>query len=151
MADITFYILNEKDKDKAWLIEQKVLSLCQEYAKQGATLFINCQTIEQAELIDELLFQLPAEDFISHHLSTESPFHGNAVEIGLFNSYPRGRRNIFINLAENAPNFAPSFRQVIDFVPCDDTGKQQARTRYQIYRQAGHQLHTFALDTPFHT
>ncbi len=151
MAQITFYILNEKDKDKAELIEQKAVSLCQDYAKQGATLFIGCQTLEQAELIDELLFQLPAEDFVSHHLFTESPFHANAVEIGLFNSYPRGRRNIFINLADNAPNFAPSFAQVIDFVPCDDTRKQQARMRYQIYRQAGHQLHTLALDTSSHT
>ncbi|NVP00869.1 DNA polymerase III subunit chi, partial [Photobacterium damselae subsp. damselae] len=74
---------------------------------------------------------------------------GAPVEIGWGQLRHSGRRNVLINLAKNAPNFAVTFVQVVDFVPCDEKLKQLARERYKIYRLAGIQLTTAnAVDTP---
>jgi DNA polymerase-3 subunit chi len=49
-------------------------------------------------------------------------------------------------LAENNTTFANKFNEVVDFVPCEEKAKQQARERYKIYRQAGYQLQTVAIE-----
>jgi DNA polymerase-3 subunit chi len=38
------------------------------------------------------------------------------------------------------PNFANQFSHIVDFVPADNTLKQQARERYKMYRQLGFQV-----------
>ena len=60
------------------------------------------------------------------------------VEIGY--QPPKRRYARLINLATATPLFAGHFAQVVDFVPTDETQKQQARERYKHYRQAGHTL-----------
>ena len=156
MTVVTFYLVDDTspqtvEVDQTARIYQKVIQLCCNYQQQDARIFIFSENKTQAEQLDEYLWQLPLDNFISHHLIGESHFHANTVEIGWAGTRPQSRRNILINLTQDVPNFAPSFAQVIDFVPCDDTLKQRARERYQIYRQAGHQLHTLAIDTPSNT
>lgn len=99
-------------------------------------LYLFCDDEAQALRLDELLWQLPPERFVPHQLQGES---GQApVEIG--HQPPRRRYARLINLAKQTPLFAGHFAQVVDFVPTDETQKQQARERYKHYRQAGHTL-----------
>jgi DNA polymerase-3 subunit chi len=44
---------------------------------------------------------------------------------------------VLINLADQVPDFARRFNQIIEFVPAEPTLKAQARERYKQYRQAG--------------
>ena len=78
----------------------------------------------------------------THNLIGEGPRGGSPVEIGWPGLRYSGHRAVLINLAEIVANFAVSFAQVVDFVPCDETLKQQARERYKAYRLAGIQITT---------
>lgn len=147
MAQITFYHLPDDTTHIQIQLQEQAIQFCNQYAQQGARLFIHCADQAQAEQIDERIWQQPPAQFIAHHLIGETGFHANQIEIGWFGKRPQSKRDILINLAAEAPNFAPSFTQVIDFIPYDETLKQYARVRYQIYRQAGHQLEVLALDT----
>ncbi|XMR34886.1 DNA polymerase III subunit chi [Escherichia coli] len=100
-------------------------------------IYLLCDDQAQALRLDELLWQLPPERFVPHQLQGES---GMApVEIG-YQPPKRRYAPASINLATATPLFAGHFAQVVDFVPTDETQKQQARERYKHYRQAGHTL-----------
>lgn len=99
----------------------------------------------QAHQLDERLWQREPHDFIPHNLITEATGAGSPVEIGWVPHRHHGHRSVLINLSDHAPNFAVTFSQVIDFVPCDDALKPLARVRYQSYRQMGIQLQTASL------
>jgi DNA polymerase-3 subunit chi len=103
-----------------------------------------CDNQNDAEQIDERLWQLPTEQFVPHNLLGDGPKGGATVEI-TWELPSRSNRTVLINLAAEAPSFGGQFRQIFDFVPVEENLKQQARNRYKSYRVNG-----IALDTkPF--
>ncbi len=150
MATATFYLLDEKsEQDTQQQMLDMTLALIQSRAATGQRLFIRAADRDMAFAIDEALWQLPPEQFVPHNLTGEGGRSATAVEIGWPGIRHGGYRNILINLAQDVANFAPSFAQVIDFVPCDEGLKQQARDRYKAYRNQGMQMTTLAIgDTP---
>ena len=93
------------------------------------------QTQEQAEQLDEMLWQQDPHSFVPHGLSDEATVTQAPVEIGT--GMPKRSRQVLINLADSIPAFANRFAQIIDFVPADESQKQQARDRYKQYRALG--------------
>ncbi|PKF50371.1 DNA polymerase III subunit chi [Enterovibrio nigricans] len=146
MALATFYILDEKHAEPQQQMLEKVSLLAGQYSQQGMKVFIAAESKPQAEAIDELLWQRSPDHFVPHNLIGEGPRGGTQVEIGWPGVRPAGHRNVLINLAQEAAIFAPSFAQVVDFVPCEETLKQQARERYKTYRMAGRQMRTLAIE-----
>ena len=138
MSQGCFYLLPATDNPG--FLEQLVCQLTTDYYRQGQGVFIYTQDQTQAEALDEQLWQQPADSFVAHNLLGEGPRQGSPVIISW--QSPQQKRPILINLAAQAPAFAGRFNQVIDFVPADDAGKQQARERFKIYRQAGVALST---------
>ncbi|CZF83892.1 DNA polymerase III subunit chi [Grimontia celer] len=142
----TFYILDESQDEPTQQMLEKVSQLSALFCQQGMKTFIMAEDKNQAEAIDELLFQQTAEHFVPHNLVGEGPRGGAQVEIGWPGVRHAGHRQVLINLAQEAATFAPSFAQVVDFVPCEEAPKQQARERYKIYRMAGRQMRTLAIE-----
>ncbi|MEZ8027228.1 DNA polymerase III subunit chi [Enterovibrio norvegicus] len=146
MALATFYLLDESDTQPQQSMLDKICQLSALYSQQGMKVYISANDKPQAEKVDEQLWQLSPDQFVPHNLVGEGPRGGAQVEIGWAGVRPSGHRNVLINLAEEAATFAPSFAQVVDFVPCEEALKQQARERYKIYRMAGRQMRTLAMN-----
>ena len=149
MSQGCFYLLPEpqalKSDSQTLRSDQQALikSVCElttDFYRQGLGVFIHAQDKLQAELLDEALWQQPADGFIAHNLQGEGPPQGAQVVIGW--QPPQHGRAVLINLAPLAPDFARRFSQLVDFVPSDDEGKQAARERFKVYRQAGFTLIT---------
>lgn len=138
----TFYLLNQDSPSLCYLALCRLLS---EQYRQGLRIFVLAQDKTAAESIDELLWQLDADQFVPHCLVGEDDKHSSAVEIGWQGSHFSGSRQLLINLTENVANFAPSFAQVVDFVPYDEALKQKARDRYRIYSMAGRTIRTLPM------
>ncbi|GGB36840.1 DNA polymerase III subunit chi [Oceanisphaera marina] len=138
MSQGCFYLLPEAAGPEA--LEQWVCQLTTDCYRQGLGVFIHARDQAQAEALDERLWQQPADGFVAHNLQGEGPRQGAQVMIGW--QAPQSGRAVLINLAPVAPDFARRFKQLIDFVPSDDEGKQQARERFKAYRQAGFTLTT---------
>ena len=151
MPHVTFYLLPD---DTATTSLNNGLSLsvavlaCQLTTarfRQNQTLFLLAQTQEQAEQLDEMLWQQDPNSFVPHGLSDEATVTQAPVEIGT--GMPKRSRQVLINLADSIPAFANRFAQIIDFVPADESQKQQARDRYKQYRALGFTLETVPAPT----
>ncbi len=150
MTHATFYIIDDKQEsaDSHFQCHFACHLAAMSY-RQGNNVYLLAANKQQAEQIDEYLWQQDPDSFVPHNLVGEGPNGGSPVEIGWSTLRHTGRRATLINLAENAPNFAVSFPQVVDFVPCDEKLKQLARERYKAYRLAGIQITTAtATETP---
>lgn len=149
MNTATFYIIQEKSHQSSQAgFEEYVLFLIDHFFQQGAKLYINTTDRQQAEHWDDLLWQRPTDQFLPHHLIGEGPKNGTAIEIGYSQLKPSWNRQLVINVTNDTTNFAGTFAQVVDFVPCDEKAKKLARERYKIYRQAGYQLQTIDIKHP---
>ena len=142
MPAVTFYLLPEHTAGEGTLpVSQLACDLAARFFRQKQKVFIYCEHQNQAEEVDELLWQRPVDGFIPHNLAGEGPEGGAPVEIA-WQAPATRNRTVCINLHRQCPDFARQFRTLIDFVPAQDQLKQQARERYKHYRSAG-----FFLDT----
>ncbi|RUO30054.1 DNA polymerase III subunit chi [Aliidiomarina sedimenti] len=139
MAHARFYLLDSIGDDNL------LPFVCQQVSdafRQGRRVLVMASDKNQAEAIDELLWQLPAQAFVPHSLTGEGPPSGCPVEV----SWPAASQGkpwpLLINLSQQVPSVAQRAQQVIDFVPQDDTARALARERYKQYRQFGIALHT---------
>lgn len=141
MTSVCFYLLDDLATSD-WL--PFVCQLIAEQADQRRRLAVRAQSREQAEALDELLWQRPPDSFIPHNLVGEGPAQGTPVLLGW--SQPlhqyQGRRQVLINLRADLPERPEQFQHIIDFVPVSKTERNQARDRYRNYRQQGMSLET---------
>ena len=108
------------------------------FYRQNQRVYIYTENKKQAEQIDEMLWAFDSNSFVPHNLVGEGPKQGAIVEIGY--QAPLGRRPVLINLTTTVPNFANQYQYIVDFVPSDETRKQQARERFKVCRQWGFQV-----------
>lgn len=137
---VTFYLLssNETPENELTTTPAHFTLACQLAAdlyRARQWVFIYTAHQQQAEQIDELLWQFDAERFVPHNLTGEGPVRGAPVEIGW--QSPRQSRQVLINLTDHMPAFASRFSQIIEFVPANEQLKARARERYKQYRQLG--------------
>ncbi|QYK02195.1 DNA polymerase III subunit chi [Shewanella psychrotolerans] len=104
--------------------------------------YVHCNDQQQSYAIDEILWQFEPTAFVPHNLKGEGPTGGAPVEIGFDKLGPNKKRHLLINLADQAPQFAVNFGQIIDFVANDAAKKTIARDRYRQYRDLGIALTT---------
>ena len=139
-TQVMFYLLEEnaKREDGAEVSHFHACLQAANFYRQNQRVFIYCADQKMAHQLDELLWAFEPDSFVPHNLPGEGPKNGAAVEISW--QQPTHRRAILINLTSTVPNFANQFSHIIDFVPSDETLKQQARERYKGYRQWGFQV-----------
>lgn len=113
----------------------RVCQLCASLYRQSLKVFVYCANQQDAELVDEVLWQFDAHSFVPHNLAGEGPARGAPVEISW--SAPRTQRQVLINLTETVPDFVQRFSQIIEFVPAAESDKDIARQKYKHYRQLG--------------
>jgi DNA polymerase-3 subunit chi len=153
-TQVMFYLLDDEAKQKEEGAEVSDTSSALYHAclqasyfyRQNQRVFIYTQDKYQAEQIDELLWAFESDSFVPHNLVGEGPKQGAVVEIGY--QPPRGRRPVLINLTTTVPDFANQFQFIVDFVPSDETLKQQARERFKTCRQWGFQVNNQAVAQP---
>ncbi|MCC2617318.1 DNA polymerase III subunit chi [Aestuariibacter halophilus] len=141
MPNITFYLHDQgepSDVPAHWLTACHVAA---ELSSKRQWCLVLCESQQQAEAVDELLWQFPAERFVAHNLSGEGPAKGAPVEIA-WQAPARPNRHTLINLSGQIPADVERYRQLIDFVPADEAAKQSARERYKAFRAAGYSLET---------
>ena len=142
---VKFYVLSEPQPDNAEAptvqpnpVPAEYLfacQLCADLYRQGQRVFVFCQNQQDAELLDEVLWQFDAERFVPHNLAGEGPQRGAPIEISW--QLPKSSRQVLINLTESIPSFANRYMQVIEFVPVAADKKSNAREKYKQYRQLG--------------
>jgi len=114
--------------------------LVQQFYQQRKKLHVFCDNEADAQLMDELIWQLDVSQFVPHTLPGEGSAYGAPVAI--IWQAPKDRRPLLINLSKTVPTWANNVAHIIDFVPSEEAQKELARERYKHYRQLGYQLET---------
>jgi DNA polymerase-3 subunit chi len=132
VTQVSFYSLSNDDETGHALSCSLAASLFTD--KQRTSIW--CKNQQQAESIDELLWQLPAERFVPHNLVGEGPNGGAPVEVCWQIDQLRRNASVIVLSGEQIaqPN---NFKHIIDFVPAEDSAKAAARERYKYYQRAG--------------
>lgn len=141
-----FYLLSDTKVSDDNQTDDTVLNLhlyhaCLQAAyfyRNNQRVFIYTQDQQSAHDIDEMLWGFEPDSFVPHNLTGEGHKNGSPVEISW--QAPTNRRPVLINLTSTVPNFANQFSTIIDFVPTDETLKQQARDRFRACRQWGFEV-----------
>lgn len=144
-TQVMFYLLPDTLNDESAHYLQACFHAAAFY-RQNQKVFIYTDNQDGAHRIDEMLWQFEPDYFVPHNLQGEGPSYGAPVEIGF--SAPKNRRPMLINLASNMPNFASKHSHIVEFVPANESLKQQARERFKQYRQAGFIVNTQAVEQP---
>ncbi|AXR07604.1 DNA polymerase III subunit chi [Salinimonas sediminis] len=135
MPQATFYQL--QDSQDAGPVRACEIIASAYAAKQRCAVL--CLSKSQAEALDDLLWQLPANRFVPHNMAGEGPSAGTPVEI-CWDPAQLSRRQLLVNLSESLPDAFGQFQHIVDFVPAADEAKKAARIRYKQFQQAGCQM-----------
>ena len=109
--------------------------LCADFYRNNQKVFVYCANQQDAEQLDEVLWQFDAHSFVPHNLAGEGPARGAPIEISWLP--PKNSRQVLINLTSTVPVFVNRFSQIIEFVPQAEADKDIARQKYKHYRQLG--------------
>lgn len=138
MPRADFYLI-----DKPRFREQPLLLVCElarrAYAAQQPTSIL-VRDFEQAEALDELLWDFDPDAYIPHQLAGDEDDAATAVLI-----VPPGidtvDRPLLINLRESCPT--GRFERVLEVVAADPAERTGSRERWRDYQQRGFQLAKF--------
>lgn len=138
MPRADFYLI-----DKPRFREQPLLLVCElarrAFAAQKPTLILT-RDFEQAEAVDELLWDFDEDAFIPHQLAGDDDDENTAVLI-----VPPGidtpDRPLLINLRDNCPN--GRFERVLEVVAADEAERLGSRERWRQYRECGFEVAKF--------
>ena len=143
MSQVIFYILPQQQNADSQSLSSHFVQACAIaafYYQQKRKVFIYTDNQQDAFALDEYLWQFDGDSFVPHNLLGEGPRFGTPVEISWqAATHPR---QVLINLSANAPDFAPNFQKIIDFVPSAEALKIAARKRYSTYKKMGLTLST---------
>lgn len=149
MKKVIFYLIEDDAKLKDSVLEPHEKQACNkiiENWQQGLRILVACQDQQQAEKIDEYLWQQDSDNFVPHNLVGEGIKTGAPVEITWVGKRSNNNRQLMINLQETFPEFSPMYQNIIDFVPMDSRLKKLARERYMTYKNIGFNLKTIVVN-----
>jgi len=128
---------------KPRFLDEPLLLVCElvkrAYASGQPTLVLT-RSLEQAEQLDEKLWEFDEDAFIPHQLAGDDDDDMTAVLI-LPPTLASADRNLVINLRDEcAPGL---FDRVLEVVAADPAEREGSRKRWRTYQQAGFELKKF--------
>ena len=124
-----------------------VCQLAEKVREEGCDIYIHAVSREEAVTIDDLLWTFRDISFLPHATidSTES-LENSPITIGWEGEKPK-RRQVLMNLSAAVPEEPDVYERIIEVVPSDPAGRQQARERYKDYRDRGLEMHSHNIES----
>lgn len=132
---IDFYLL--ENNTSFWQAACRLLEKA--YYNQLNT-FVWCNTAEDAEHLDHLLWTFKEESFIPHLLNTEQNGMRAPIEIGT--TQLKKDTTLILNLTSQIPEIYPTLQRILEIVPNDEASKTVSREHYRQYRSLEFTLNT---------
>lgn len=139
MPSADFYLI-----DKPRFRENPLLLVCElarrAFAAQIATL-IHCRSPEQAQELDELLWEFDPDAFLPHQIAGEGEDDEITPILLVSPNSDTPLRPLVINLRDNCVNGAVD--KVKEVIPADPAEREGSRIRWKEYKDRGYSLRKF--------
>ncbi len=124
-----------------------VCQLADKVRNEGYDIYVHAASREAAATIDDLLWTFRDISFLPHAaIDSADGVEDCPIIIGWQGETP-ARRRVLINLSGAMPDNPDAYERIIEVVPSDPDGRQQARLRYKDYRDKGMTMHSHNIDT----
>jgi len=143
MPKIDFYLLEESS------IPHRLDFACrliEKAYKHKHRIYVHVESVDDAHLLDEILWTYRDDSFLPHHIHGEGPTPTPPIQIG-YTKAPEKERDILLNLSSNIPEFYLQFKRVLEIVINNPNAQTIARQRYREYRSKGFDIQTHHLQT----
>jgi DNA polymerase-3 subunit chi len=139
VPEINFYVLPTESTQERYLFACKLI---EKAYRSGVFAYILTDSLEQSQLIDDLLWTFRAGSFIPHQVYTdELPVIENTVLIGS-NNPPEHWQKTVINLSSQCPQGFQQAERILEILDNSEETKTWGRQRYRQYQQAGIEITT---------
>ena len=119
-----------------------VCQVADKVRNEGYDIYIHAASREEAAAIDDLLWTFQDISFLPHAaIDSADGVEDCPIIIGWEGETPAPRR-VLINLSGAMPDNPDAYERIIEVVPSDPAGRQQARLRYKDYRDRGVEMHS---------
>ena len=139
---VDFYVLKAGNTAAALLLACRLTEKA--YAK-GNTAYVYCDTPQNAQSFDQLLWTFKEEAFIPHALTQQRAAAKAPIVIGCDLKNLDRDYDILINLHPEVYSDPPPFQRILDIVANDAILKEHGRQRYKHYRDAQYPLNLHEL------
>jgi len=131
---VDFYVLTTDQVHNAWLVVARLIAKAYD---ANHNVFVLCNTAEDAQYLDELLWSFKPERLLPHQLQTITSVA--PIQIG-FGPEPKNFDDILINCSTYIPTFHKNFKRIIEVVLNTENAKAMNRKHYCDYRALGYEL-----------
>lgn len=139
MPEISFYVLPTESSQERHLFACKLI---EKAYRSGSFAYVLTDSLEQSQLIDNLLWTFRAGSFIPHQIYMgEMPTIEDVVLIGSSNP-PEHWQNTVINLSSQCPQGFQNAERILEILDNSEETKTIGRNRYRQYQQAGIEIAT---------
>ncbi len=129
----TFYNVNVTNDDAKIFF---VCELIESLYEQEKSMFVWCENKNQAERLDEALWQFKEDSFIPHNVEGEGPIPLPPVHL-LYTTFPKSHCACLINLTSDLPKEPRHFKEMILFIDENEEKKQKLREHYRTLQSLG--------------
>ncbi len=139
---IDFYVLKNEHHDA---LKQVAARLLEKAYQQHLRVWVVCNNIKEAQILDDWLWTYKADSFLPHSLASNLVEGTNPpIQISVDHTVPPAENfDLLLNLNESIPGYPLIFERVLDVVAANQ--KVAGRTRYKQYQQLNLPIHTHHL------
>lgn len=135
--NVDFYLLNTPNQEDVYRF---LCRLVDKAYQQQHKIYIQANSSEEGQRIDELLWTFRDISFIPHQLILEQqtdPMISVTIATGKPNQFVA---DILFNLTNTVPIYFPEFTRIIEIVSEEKENKNQSRKKYSFYKEQNCQL-----------
>ena len=141
MPRIDFYLLDDPASNSVALYACR---LTEKAFLLGHRIYIQTESAEQAQALDDLLWTFKQDAFLPHARHPVVADQQAPIMLG-YAADPGDGFQVLLNLSTSLPAFYPRFERVAELVGPDAAVRQQARQRFSAYRDNGCEINTHKL------
>jgi DNA polymerase III subunit chi len=139
MPEVNFYVLATQSSQERVLFACKLI---EKAYRSGVFVYVLTDSVEQSQLIDDLLWTFRAGSFIPHQIYTgELPTLENVVLVGSSHPPERWRKTV-VNLSSLCPQDFQQAERILEILDNNEETKTWGRNRFRLYQQAGIEVTT---------
>ena len=134
MTRVDFYVVKSSGAEARLSVAAR---LTEKALGRGHSVFINCDSRDQLDTLDDYLWRFKPSSFVPHCPASSDA--GEQVVLG-FEDVPGSHNDVLINLALAPPSFFARFERVAEVVTQDEDSLQALRDAWRHYKDRGYPL-----------
>ncbi|MEC7610204.1 MAG: DNA polymerase III subunit chi [Pseudomonadota bacterium] len=134
MTRVDFYVVKSSGADARLSVAAR---LTEKARGRGHRVFINCDSRDQLDTLDDYLWRFKPSSFVPHCPASRDA--EEQVVLG-FDDAPGSHNDVLINLALAPPSFFARFERVAEVVTQDEDSLQALRDAWRHYKDRGYPL-----------